>query len=259
MSAETFLDLAIGILKDIKDTQLPEIKKAGKLVADCFQSGGILHIFGTGHSHMIAEEAYSRAGGVIPVNPMLEASLMLHEGYGKSSALERLPGIARVIFEYQDFDVRKNDVAMIVSNSGRNAAPVEMAGLFREKGVPVIAVTSMAHSRSVESRHSSGKKLYELVDIVLDNRGVAGDAALEIPGAAVRACPTSTLTGVAILWSVLGEALEMLASRGEVPPIIMSGNLDEAAEWNEKQKLALARKFGERVPPVRTALVKDRS
>lgn len=256
MSAESFLDLAINMLQDLKNTQLSGIKKAGALVADSFQSGGILHIFGTGHSHMIAEEAYSRAGGVIPVDPMLEGSMMLHEGYGKSSALERLPGIARVFFEYQDFDVRKNDVAIIVSNSGRNAAPVEMATLFREKGVPVIAITSLSHSRAVESRHSSGKKLYELADIALDNRGLPGDAALKLEGVPVRACPTSTLTGVTILWSILAEALGILVSRGEVPPVIMSGNLDEAADWNRKLRLAAAEKFGERVPSIRTASAK---
>lgn len=256
MSAEKYLDLAIRMLTDLKDTQLQEIKKAGALVADSFQSGGVLHIFGTGHSHMIAEEAYSRAGGIIPVNPMLEASMMLHEGYGKSSALERLPGIARVFFEEQDFDVRANDVAIIVSNSGRNAAPVEMAKLFREKGVPVIAITSLSHSKSVKSREPGGRKLYEIADIVLDNRGVPGDAALQLPGMPIRACPTSTLTGVTILWSLLAEALEILVSRGEVPPVIMSGNLDEGAEWNQRIKLAAGEKFGERVPFVRTALVK---
>ncbi len=256
MSAERFLDLAIGLLQELKDTQLAGIKQAGKLVADCFQSGGVLHIFGTGHSHMIAEEAYSRAGGVIPVDPMLEGSMMLHEGYGKSSALERLPGIAKVFFEYQDFDVRKNDVAIIVSNSGRNAAPVEMASLFREKGVTVIAITSLAHSKAVDSRHSSGKKLYELANIVLDNRGLPGDAAMKLEGVPVRACPTSTLTGVTILWSILGEALDILVSRGEIPPVIMSGNLDEAAEWNRKLSLSAAQKWGERVPSIRTALAK---
>lgn len=256
VSAEVFFDLAVNIIKNLRETQLGNIKRAGALIAESFQAGGILHLFGTGHSHMIAEEAYSRAGGVLAINPMLEPSMMLHEGYGKSSALERLPGIAKVFFDHQEFDVRKVDVAVIISNSGRNAAPIEMAMLFREKGVPVIAITSMAHTKHVESRHPSGKKLYQLADIVIDNCGVPGDAALKLEGVPVRACPTSTLTGVTILWSMLAEALSILVSKGEIPPVIMSGNLDEAAEWNVKLKFAVAEKFGERIPSIRTALVK---
>lgn len=259
MSAGRFFDLAIQILKDLRDSQMENIRKAGSLIADSFSAGGILHIFGTGHSHMIAEEAYSRAGGFIPIDPMLEGSMMLHEGYQKSGALERLPGIAKVYFDFDEYDVRKGDVAIIVSNSGRNPAPIEMASLFREKGVPVVAITSLGHSRSVESRHESGKRLFELADIVIDNLGLPGDAALDFEGVPLRACPTSTLTGVTILWSVLAEAVSILVARGEAPPVIMSANLDGATEWNRSIEVAAASKYGGRVPHIRTAMAKAKT
>lgn len=247
MGGSRFIDVVISILKTIGEKEATKIEEAGQIVAESLWKGGILHIFGTGHSHILAEEAYARAGGLFAVAPILEPCLMLHEGYGKSSALERLPGLAKVLLDSHPCDVRPEDVAIIVSNSGRNACPIEMALLFKEKGVKVIAITSLAHAEAVASRHSSGKKLHDIADVVLDNMGVPGDAALEFKGLPVKACPTSTVTGVAILWSVIAAAIEKLVERGDTPPIMVSGNLDEAEEMQEAFRVEIERRYVERL------------
>lgn len=244
---KTYIDVAIELLQKLK-TQEEAIQKAASLVAKTIEENGLIHVFGTGHSHMIVEEAYARAGGLIPVDPILEPSLMLHEGYGKSSALERLSGLAKIILDSRPSGVKENDVAIIVSNSGRNAAPIEMAMLFKEKNVPVIAITSLSHSRQVTSRHSSGKKLYEVADVVLDNMGEPGDAALEIHGLPVKVCPTSTISGAALLWEVLGRAVAIAVSHNATPPVIVSGNLDKGEEWNRKVFAQVPDKYQNRLP-----------
>lgn len=228
MGACRFIGLCISLLSEIAAREATKIQQAGEMIAESISRDGVIHIFGTGHSHIIAEEAYARAGGLVAVAPMLEPSLMLHEGVDKSAALEKLPGLAKVLLDSHSFDVRPEDVGIIVSNSGRNACPIEMAVLLKERGVKVIAITSMAHATSVASRHPSGKKLHDIADLVLDNMGVPGDAALEFTGLRTKACPTSTVTGVAILWSVIEAAIEKLAEQGEPPPVLVSQNLDEA-------------------------------
>lgn len=240
------------MLNAIKQEQSEKIDEAGRVIGECILRGGVIHIFGTGHSHMLAEEAYARAGGLFAIDPILEPSLMLHEGYSKSSALERLPGLARAILETHTCDIRPEDVAVICSNSGRNPCPVEMAMLFKEKGARVIAITSLSHANSVSSRDPTGRKLHEVADIVLDNMGIAGDAALEFPGLPVRACPTSTAIAVVMLWSIVASAIDYLLNHGYAPPVMMSGNLDASVEWAKQIEPEVRQKYAERLPWLKT-------
>jgi len=200
------------------------IVQAGKVIADAIVQGGTLHVFGTGHSHMLAEELYVRAGGLVHVNAILEPSLMLHEDPARATELERQEGLAAEILVKHE--MRAVDVLIVASNSGRNPVPIEMALLAKERGLVVITLTSLAHSQAVASRHSSGRRRFEGADVVRDNGGELGDAVLEVEGHPTRACPTSTVIGAAILNAVVATAIEELLRMGVVPPILVSSNVD---------------------------------
>lgn len=248
MSAESYMTAALGVLDQVRETQLGAIAAAGRKAAEVIAAGGVIHVFGTGHSHMVAEEVYYRAGGLLTVNAILEPSVMLHEGAAKSGAMERTPGVARVLFATQP--VRAGDLMVVVSNAGRNAMPVEMAELARRHGLYVVAITSLAHSRSVAAQTESGLRLFEAADLVIDNCGVPGDAILAVPGSPVRACATSTLAGVLIIQAIVAEAVAVLAGQGTQPPILMSGNLDGANEYNRR----LVQQVSGRLPQIAAEL-----
>jgi uncharacterized phosphosugar-binding protein len=187
------------------------------------RDGHRLWAFGTGHSHLLAEELYSRAGGFEGVEAVLEPALMVHEGPLKSSVLEKQPGLAAALLSVRDMG--RGDAVIVASNSGRNAVPVEFAEEARARGATVIAVTSLAHSRSIASRVPSGRRLFEVADIVVDNCGVPGDAVLDIPGCPARAGATSTVAGALIAQAIVCEAAALLASWGITPPLLRSFNL----------------------------------
>jgi uncharacterized phosphosugar-binding protein len=244
VSGKAYLDSAIALLQEVRETQQEAIEEAAGLCAEAISGGGLIHVFGTGHSHILAEELYDRAGGVLAVNPILVGDLMLHEGGLRSGPLERLPGMAEVILDHEP--VRAGDVLIVASNSGRNAVPVQMAELARQRGLKVVAITSLQHSRSVSSRTPGGRRLFEVVDVVIDNRGVPGDAVLPVPGATEGAhmAATSTVTGAAIIQAIMAETVDRLAAAGAEVPILMSANLEGADEHNERQ----LRRLGPRVP-----------
>jgi uncharacterized phosphosugar-binding protein len=211
------------ILERIRREQGANIKLAGHLVAESISRGGILHTFGTGHSHIIAEEIFFRAGGIAPVNPILDERLIFLKGALESTRAERESGLARQLIEREN--IKAEDVALIISNSGRNAAPVEMALVMQERGVAVVAITNIEQSRSAEPRQSSGKKLYEVADVAIDNCVPAGDAVLSIDGLASPTGASSTVAGAAIAHSIIIEALSELLRLGVSVPILPSANL----------------------------------
>ena len=229
--AEQYLENLQRILREIREQEADALQQAATMVADAMQGGGLLYLFGTGHSHMLALELFYRAGGPVSVYPILEESLMLHNGARKSSDVERVEGLARIIL--QNTPIQQGDVLLIASNSGRNAVPVEMALSAREMGVGVIALTSMAHSTQVAPRNTAGKRLFEVADVVLDNHGVLGDASLTLPGMDTPICPTSSATGVAILQMLIAEAAGELLRRGIEMQHFVSANIDGGEERNE--------------------------
>lgn len=217
MSAKSYLEAATAIVSRMVDGQLAAIEQAGTQVATRLDAGHRLWVFGTGHSHMLAEELYERAGGLAGVRAVLEPALMLHEGAQKSSDLEKLTGLAEVLLSTHD--VAQGDVVIVASNSGRNAVPVEFAAGCRARGAYVIAITSMAHTQSVPSRVPSGKRLFEEADLVIDNCGVPGDAVL--PGDPPYGA-TSTVTGALIVQALVSEAVSRMAE----PKVLRSFNVD---------------------------------
>lgn len=219
-----YIDGLRAILERIKHEQAGNIGQAGKILADSISNGGIIHAFGTGHSHIIAEEAFFRAGGIAAVNPILDERLIFLKGALESTRAERESGLARSLIERES--VKPEDAAIIISNSGRNAAPVEMALEMKERGARVIAITNLEQSRSTVSRRASGEKLYELADVAIDNCVPTGDALLKLDGLNSRTGASSTVAGAAIIHSIIIEALSELIKKGINPPVLQSANVE---------------------------------
>ena len=219
------------MLQQVEETQAEAIRAAGQLAANCLANDGLIHVFGAGHSHLLAEEIFFRAGGLAAVNPIFDSGLMLHESALSSTDLERLEGYAAIVLSRYTFSA--HDLMIVISNSGRNAAPIEAAMEARRRKLPVIAVTALAYSQSSASRHSSGKRLFELADVVLDNCGRPGDGAVQVAGLPERICPTSTIIGAALLHAVIYEAVSILLAKGMPPAIIRSANLDSKEDSRE--------------------------
>ncbi len=229
------------MIESLQEEQLGSIREAGRLVAEVLRADRLVHVFGTGHSHMLAEEGLYRAGGLAPVNAILESGLMLHEGAAVSTRLEKLPGYSPIVADKYGFE--EGDLLVVVSNSGVNAAPVEIALLAREAGLKVLAISSVAYSKSVEPKPGVPARLYEIADLTLDNLGEPGDAIVEVDGTGLKVGPTSTVIGAALLNAVFVEATCAIASEGMEPPVYRSSNMTGAPEHNRR----LVERFGGRI------------
>jgi uncharacterized phosphosugar-binding protein len=216
-----YIDLACTIMQQMKETQGEAISQAAALVGDTIIAGGLVYTFGSGHSQLLSQEVHARAGGLYPVMQIVDPL------WGRA---ERLEGMGEVLMK--GIPVKAGETIFVISNSGRNPEPIEVAMIAREIGLHVIAVTSIAHSKSVESRHSSGKKLYELGEIVLDSGAPPGDACLSFKGMDIKAGALSTVLGAAIMNAVMVEAIQYMLDKGVKPPVLISANLDGSDEYN---------------------------
>ena len=209
--------------------QLNAIDRAATAVVDAITAGGLVFLFGTGHSHMLAEEGHYRAGGFAAVCPVLCSSLMLHEGAIASTRLERTSGLGPVVLSR--YRPTAEDVLIIFSNSGINAVPVEVALAAKDIGMTVVAVVAQAYAARL-SPGPTGKKLAEVADIVLDNHGVPGDGLVPLGSSGLHAGPFSTVAGAFILNAVLTEAVWRMNEKGIAPPVYISANMPGAVEHN---------------------------
>lgn len=228
-------------LELVENQEGPAMLQAADKVAEAIQAGGIIQLFGCGHSHLLTEEVFYRAGGLVPVKPIFVEPLMLHEGAVQSSQLERKNDYAVGFLQEQDF--RPGDVVFVISTSGRNPVPVDVALAARESGAFVIGITSLAYSGSQSSRHDTGKYLFDSVDLVIDNHSVSGDAILSYETVEVPFGPTSTVVGATMLNAIFAEAIKRMADAGFAPPIFLSGNIDGADAHN----MQLIEKYRERI------------
>ena len=225
-------EIGLEVIEKIRDTQSEKIDAAGKLIASTHLAGHKFFVTGSGHSHTVAEEFYGRAGGLAFPVPIMTTELTLEEHPTKSSYIERLPGYAAILLEL--YGVSEGDTVLITSNSGRNAYPVEMALGAKERGAKVIAITNVDHSSKTSSRHSSGKKLMDLADIVIDNCGVEGDSTMQMEGMRAAICPTSSMANAFIVQSMVAACSEEMLKEGVEPPVFISLNSDGNETVNDE-------------------------
>jgi Uncharacterized protein containing SIS (Sugar ISomerase) phosphosugar binding domain len=227
-AAEKYFSGLTQLIEKVHLTQANAIEAAAQSCAATLADGGMIYTFGTGHSHLLAEEIFYRAGGLARVCPINESGLSLSEAAARSSAMERLPGLAKILL---DDTLRKpGDTIFIFSNSGRNTVAVDMALEAHAAGLTVICVTNLNHSASAPSRHPSGKKLFEVCDIVIDNCGCIGDAAIQI--GADQTGATSTAVGAAIMQAITCRTVELCAERNEPAEVYRSANTEGGDKYN---------------------------
>ena len=231
--AQRYLHKIQELLSWIQDNQYQKILKASDILTEAIIDKKTIWAFGCSHSSMLTAEIFYRAGGLMVFNGIFPPGLWLNEiPPTKTSKIENLPGYAQIIFEEHNID--SDDILLIFSTSGRNNVPVEMALEAQKNNVKTIAITSLDYSQNVKSKHQSGKNLYEIADLVLDNGVPKGDATIEFENMDQNVGPGSTITGAAILNAISCQIVENLLEKGITPPVYKSGNLDGAQEFNEK-------------------------
>ncbi|MFJ7271125.1 SIS domain-containing protein [Streptomyces sp. NPDC099050] len=241
--AGQFFDAAIGLLERVRDEESARINEAGTVIADAVAAGNKLFAFGAGHSSLPAQDVVYRAGGLALMNflavPGTAGIDVMPATLG--SALERVDGLAGAVLDSSP--ASDGDVLVIISLSGRNALPVEMAMNARAIGLKVIGVTSVAYATDTKSRHVSSTFLKDHCDIVLDSKIAVGDAELTHEGIEAPFAPASTVVTSAIMQAVMAAAAGELVARGVEPPLLRSGNVDGGHEWNGR----VMQEYGDRI------------
>ena len=231
MEADRYIEIVLQTTQQAFQSQRQTFSACAKLLAQAIEEKHSVYVFGCSHAAILAEELFYRSGGLAIINPIFFPGFMLNtRPITLTSTLERVDGIACALL--QQHQVKKGDVLIIHSVTGRNNVPVEMALCAAEMGVHTICLTSKQSSSQVPSRHKSGKRLFECCEMVLDNGGVSGDAVVQPKGLPQKMAPTSTAVGSALLNSLMVETVEVLLERGIVPPVLRSANLDGGDEWN---------------------------
>lgn len=224
----TYFESNLAVLEKIRATQSENIVKAADIAARTILNDGIIYIFGCGHSHLIALDNFYRAGGLCNVCPILDADLMLNDGAAKSSKMEKLPGLAESILDR--YCLTDKDCLFVISTSGKNAVPVEMAQLAKSKGIHTASVVSGAYFDD----ESALPKLYQCTDVYIDNCVPHGDAVMDIPGCDTKMGSVSTVASAFIMQAVLLTAADAAARQGKKPPIYKSGNVPGGGEFNKE-------------------------
>lgn len=241
--AGAYFDAAIGLLQRVRDEERDALVRAARLLADTVEADGRLFAFGAGHSGLSAQDIVYRAGGLALMNLLAVPGTVGIDVVPATlgSALERVDGLAAAVLDTSP--ARPGDALVIISLSGRNALPVEMALNARALGLKVIGVTSVAYATETKSRHVSGTFLKDHCDLVLDSKIAVGDAELTAEGIAAPFGPASSVVTNALLQALMAATAGELASRGTEPPMLRSGNVDGGHEWNGR----VFAEYGERI------------
>lgn len=229
-----YLSGAIDLLQRIMNEEGPAVKAAADIMADAVESKHNIFAFGCTHSSLPIQDIVYRAGGLMLINPIFGPGIAAMDTHPAtlSSEIEKLPGYARALMDTNP--IQAGDALILVSVSGRNAVPIEMAMLAKERGIKVIGLTSREYSESVTSRHASGKKMHEFADVVLDNKASKGDAILQAEGIPQKFSPASGVTSIAILQALVAATIQELLSRGLTPPVYLAANVDGGKEYNAR-------------------------
>ncbi len=232
---ETYLEKCLEIQETVK-TQQSQIRQAAQIFADTILAGRMVHVFGSGHSRIMVEEMWPRYGSFPGFNPIVEMSLTFHNlvvganGQRQAMFLENVSGLAQRVL--RNFDLKDIDSALIISSSGCNIVPIEMAELFQQKNIKVVSIISEKHSEKSTSKRSDGKKLGDFSDLVLDTGAPVGDAMVYVPGLDTPVAPGSTVGGALLVNCIKAELAGILTASGR-PPKVLSGAVVVGAERAE--------------------------
>jgi len=233
--ADTYFASSSALLAHAREQNGPTLKKLGALIGASVAQGGVIHTFGSGHSEIIAREIIGRAGGLVCVSGIYDTT---------GGFIENLVGYGTKLAERYDraHGLRAGETIIVISNSGKNSSPIEVALYAKQKSLTVVALTSVGMAKTVATVHPEGRKLHEVADYTLDNCCPAGDALVEIPGATTpgaKAGPVSTVIGAMLLNLLSLEVTDWLVAHGHTPPILRSQNLPGSIESNRE----LGRKY----------------
>ena len=230
----SYMDEIRRLIDLIESQEHDSMEAAVNSISDAILKKHAIFTFGASHAGILSEELYYRAGGLVVMNPIFGRELMLDTApITQTSRMERLVGYGSALIEKTP--IKADDVLIVHSVSGRNPVSIEVAMEAKKRGAKVICITNLAYSKTVSSRHPSGKNLYEVSDIILDNHGEKGDACVAIEGIDQKVSPTSTVIGATILNAIVAAVTQKLVDAGlEVPPIFYSANIDGGDEKNRK-------------------------
>ena len=224
--SEVYLSKSAGLLETVR-TQLPVVRQAADLFSKTILAGRMVHVFGSGHSRIMVEEMWPRYGSFPGFNPIVELSLSFHNlvvganGQRQAMFLENVSGLAERIL--RNFDLSPQDSALVISSSGCNVVPIEIAEQFQKRGVKVVAIISRAHSEASNSRRSDGLKLQDFAELVLDTGAPVGDAMVKIEGLDTPVAPGSTVGGCLLVNSLKAEVAARLTRAGQPPKVLSAG------------------------------------
>ena len=228
-AASLYTDTIVALIRELEGAETDRILTAANLIADSIANGGIVHVFGSGHSNLLAQEVFHRAGGLAAVNALLDVNLTIF-GSARATAVERLEGYAASVVA--SYDIRPGEVVIVISTSGVNPVPIEIAQHARALGATTIAVMSAAAYADAPSRHSAGLRLSDEVDLVLDTHVPKGDAVQPIGAMGITVGAASTILGSILLNALFVTVAERLAERDAAIPAFVSQNVPGGDEHN---------------------------
>jgi uncharacterized phosphosugar-binding protein len=248
-----YLAEAEKVLHRVRDTQLGVIRRAAAICAETIARRGLVHLFGSGHSRMAVEEVFPRYGSFPGFHPIVELSLTNHtqvvgaNGQRQAMTIERMEGLGESILN--NFVFRDYDVMIVFSTSGNKGVPVDVALGAKARGLTVIAVIAAAYSAVIASEHSSGRKLADIADLVIDNGALPGDSMVDVPGVDARVGPGSTIGNTAVVNALKVLVAEDLAARGQ-PPLVLASAFELGAEASRARFEAAYDDYRDRVKVV---------
>ncbi|MEE2659885.1 MAG: SIS domain-containing protein [Candidatus Latescibacterota bacterium] len=239
MSAGTdYYDRTTALLQDLRETQMEAVDAAAQICTDSIATGGLVFLFGAGHSRMMCEEMTPRQGCFVGFFALVELAVSTHSSIVGTNSLrgplhlEKYDGYAEEILK--SFKFGPHDAMILISTSGIRPLIVEMAQGAKQRGMPVIALTAREHGENSPPAHSSGQKLIDIADVVLDNRAPSGDCVLGLEGLEWRTGPVSTITGAMLINMLRCEVAERLLARGIKPELLPSHQLVDNVSSEEQ-------------------------
>lgn len=210
-----YLEAVQSALSAAARAESETLERGATLLAQSVAAGGVVHTFGSGHSELVARELVGRSGSLVPINQLIDKT---------EDLAERLPGYGQtlVAFYDQQYQLRSGEVIIVISNSGINPLPIDIALASQERGLKVIGITNQEQSRTLTSRHPSGRRLFEIADVTLHNHAPPGEAALSLGDAKVGTL--ATITGAFLINCLLIRTLQRLTDMGHTPPVLLSEN-----------------------------------